>query len=324
MVDEFRPVFVMGCPRSGTTLLTVILDRHSAFAATPETHFFPLSYRRNPSCTDPEELVRLFCENPGSADCGFDASVLRDALAVGPANHASLLRAALTSYSKGLGKRFVVEKTPGHLPFTPLILGWYPQARCVCIVRDGRDVALSLKQVEWTHENVYVHSLRWRYSAALAMKFAEQYAERFHIIRYENLLKDPYDTVSELMDFLGASFETQQLAASGTSHVIPERERPWKEKATRELDRGNLAVWRKVASNREFHIMDAVMGDYLRDYGYDDSQTPCWSPFRACAIGADLLMQLHSPRYFWNWRIQRRLRQIEKRYGGRSVSPEGT
>jgi hypothetical protein len=118
MADAFCPVFLMGCPRSGTTLLSAILDRHSQFAATPETHFFQLSYLAKPGSSDRDELVRLFCDNPRAADCGLEEAELSQALQEDEATHAGALRAALRLFARKQGKSNVVEKTPDNLPFT--------------------------------------------------------------------------------------------------------------------------------------------------------------------------------------------------------------
>src|SRR5581483_7634243 len=114
-----------------------------------ETNFFLLTYLRKPWCTVPDELVRLFCENPRASDCGLEPAALRAALSSLSACQSDLFRVALSEFATEQGKRIPVEKTCYHLPFTPLILEWYPQAKCLCIIRDGRDVVLSLKRVGW-------------------------------------------------------------------------------------------------------------------------------------------------------------------------------
>lgn len=301
MGDTFRPVFVMGCPRSGTTMFKTMLGRHSTFAAPRETHYFPLCYLPNPRATEVEELIRLFSHNPHSQDLGIDTDELRHSLGDGTSSHAAFLQAVLSSYASKRGKPFVVEKTPDHLPFTPMILDWFPHAKCVCLVRDGRDVVLSLKRVAWAHGNTFLHSLHWRYAATLASTFETRYPDNFRVIHYEDILAHPRVALSSVMEFLGTQFEERQLDPSVKSSAGG--------KPAEEVDRNNTGKWRDTATRREVRIMHSVMGDHLRRYGYSLDEGSEWSLSGIYAAGAEVLMRLaYSPRCYWLWRLYRPVR----------------
>jgi len=298
--EDFRPVFVMGCSRSGTTMLTVMLDRHSQFVGLPETHYFPLNYLRHPAAANPGVLLGHLDRNPRMADLGLDRVALQAALGAGPASHARLLQVMLAQYAARHGKPFAVEKTPYHLPFTPLILDWYPQARCACIIRDGRDVVLSLKRAGWGYKSIYLNSLRWCYAAALAEQFARRYPGHFYVIRYEDILDDPRTALSGLMAFLGAAFEERQLEASASTGVVPPWESAWKQQALQVIDRSHAGRWRQEATGRELGIMQAVMGDYLRRFRYDPA--PASFAWRLSALGTGPMSCLaFSPLFYRLW-----------------------
>jgi hypothetical protein len=124
--------------------MTVILGRHHLLAATAESHYFSNCYAKAPDETDPQRLVGLFFANFRAGDLNIAPEELRVKLGDGPSSHAVVLGTVLSIIAQRQGKPIPVEKTPGHLKSVPLILDWFPEARVVCMVRDGRDVTLSL------------------------------------------------------------------------------------------------------------------------------------------------------------------------------------
>ena len=161
----FEPVFVVGARRSGTTLLATLLDRHSRLAVPPETHFFGHFRRcigRDLGATQHQDLVNEFLTNRRARDMKLDPAGLLSRFSQYPADLAHLLRASLEEYAGAMGKPRAGEKTPGHLEFVPAILEWFPRARVICIVRDGRAAVLSTARLGWRDGDIVGLSLMWR------------------------------------------------------------------------------------------------------------------------------------------------------------------
>lgn len=270
----FSPVFVVGCERSGTTLLAVLLGRHSALAMTPETHFFRLvGKRRKGRGESHEELLRRFYANRTSAELGLDAAALAQRFATRSAGYPSLLRSVMEEFAANDGKPRAGEKTPLHLLNVAAIVEWYPEARIICILRDGRDVVLSLKAMPWAEERrLRPLSWRWVQLLRLAERWRTQYPENFMMIQYEDLLRAPDATLRRVDVFAGLAFEQGQLQAGADVHVVDEASEPWKADALHEIDPARIAGWRRKADPAQIRAMNSLMGPMLRKYGYPETE----------------------------------------------------
>ena len=283
-VDTFRPCFVVGNERSGTTLLTVLLGRHSELATTPETYFLRMIPRKNTGhiFTHNELLDQLFAW-PHTRDMNLDRGRLTERFNRFPAAYPFLFRAMLEQFAAehAPGKSRVGEKTPLHLLNVPTLMEWFPQGRVICIVRDGRDVVLSLRNMAWVRER-RVRPLCWNWMRKLqiAEEYRQRFPEQFLLIRYEDLLDQPQETLRQVDHFLGLTFEEQQFDASlRPAHVVPTSEEGWKGQALLEVDPSRKASWKKNATPQQLLVMNALMGDALRRMGYGETEPPC------CCLG---------------------------------------
>ena len=271
----FQPVFVVGSQRSGTTLLAVLLDRHSRIAIPPETHFFGHFRRHLKRARHPvghEPLITEFFRNRRAQDAGLEPSTVLNRFRQYPANLPNLLQAALERYAADRGKPRPGEKTPGHLEFVPQIIEWFPGARVVCIVRDGRAAVQSALKLGWYRSDIVTLSLLWRRNAARTLRFEQRYPQQFIRVRYEDLLRRPKSVLGDIDRFVGVPFEESQFDTSVRSHSVPEWEEKWKGKSEAELDSGRLEAWREELTAEENWLMTLLMGKALQRLNYADAQ----------------------------------------------------
>lgn len=272
----FDPVFVVGYPRSGTTLLATLLGRHSKLAATPESHFVdevtPGSQRKaRRVVSDHDSILARYAESVRVKDFDLDADAVRSTFLQEEASYAALFQVLLEAFAQAHGKPRVVEKTPAHLPFVPVLLGWYPNAKVVCIVRDGRDAVASRMAQPWTHNNLRLHCLDWRRWVAMGDAFERRYPVEMIRISFEDLLSNPHETLDSVCRFIGEKFEEQQLdPAREAGNLIPEWEAEWKAKAGAPLDSERISAWRKNATPRDKWLMNSMMGATLERFGYSE------------------------------------------------------
>ena len=295
----FEPVFVVGGRRSGTTLLATLLDRHSHIAVPPETHFFGHFRRRieDPSALHHRELVAEFFANQRALDMKLDPERLLERFRQYPRDLAHLLRASLEEYAGAFGKARSGEKTPGHLEFVPTILQWFPQAKVVCIVRDGRAAVLSAARLGWRGGDIVGLSMLWRRSVRWMFAWERRYPQSFLRLRFEDLLRDPTGTLGIVDNFVGIPFEAAQLDTSVTTHAVPEWETKWKAKSAAELDVGRLDAWRREASDEERWLMNLLLGRDLRRLDYPDAVVSPVSPrlLRYAAARAAQAVRVYPP-----------------------------
>ena len=144
-------VFVVGSPRSGTTLLQRMLDAHPQLAVANDTHFIPKAIAGIADDDVPltRELVERVIGYHRFHRLGIDDELART-LAIGAETYASYVGALYGAFAIAHGKGMAGEKTPDYVRSIPLLDRLFPWARFVHIVRDGRDVALSA--LDWAGE----------------------------------------------------------------------------------------------------------------------------------------------------------------------------
>jgi hypothetical protein len=260
------PVFVVGCPRSGTTLLSVLLDRHSELAMTPETAFYdeiaPVMFSAGPNA-----LRALLAGWSRLPELGLSADEVLERLPERP-SRARLLGAVLAGYGAQRGKRYCGEKTPQHLWHVPQILNDFPGARVICMVRDGRDVALSLAAMPWWKEGLEAAAQMWLAAHHRRLIYEANYGQRFLSLRYEDLAAAPGPALKQVMAFLGLRFEPGQLEVKQASGVVLERTRAWKAQALGPVD-PECGGRRRLTSGRgDLALLDAMLGEALVGAGY--------------------------------------------------------
>lgn len=270
MSDLPQLVFVVGSPRSGTTLLASALGRHRRIAATPETHFFThfLDSRPGRGASREQRVARLLQTH--ARDCEVPDEELLAEFSRLPNDDRHLFAALMGAFARRQGKPIVAEKTPNHLWRVPEIRRWFPEARFIGIVRDGRDVVTSLMRVDWTHGDLRRHCMDWRRDAALCRRLASEAPGHFLTVRFEDLVSDPVGTTSRVMAFLGLEFEPRQLDPAAEVPTVPAWESEWKQQSLAAPDAGKVARWKAEPPDRDSLItMVTAMSGELARWGYD-------------------------------------------------------
>lgn len=255
--------FIVGCPRSGTTLLQVALNRHSQVLIPPETKFFfycdgmPRWLRRRHLPRLQNDLqIELSQEPPGAGAESRTAYLelfqrYRDRIGKASATH--------------LG-----DKTPEHTGRLASIRRAFPTAPVIFVYRDGRDVACSLSRVPWLHCDAYAGAAVWlRYYRDLQFWRARS-DPYMTFVRYEDLVSQPQLVLTQLQTFLGLPVEAAVWQGQGDPvGAIPEREFPWKEPALGPISTEYVGRWRQMLSPREADDLQVLLRPALLDLEYD-------------------------------------------------------
>ncbi|MEW5870894.1 MAG: sulfotransferase [Chloroflexota bacterium] len=230
-----QPIFICGHPKSGTSLVRAILDSHPQLIVYPEeTGFFrrylPEASKCSPSeqtlpsllALADERLIHIFKWNQetpdpsqeGFPDRDYSAIAFEDVrenmrqLAGQQFEHTGdILSAAILAYGQVCGRinaqtRYWVEKSPYNEYFAEQIYAWWPDARCIHIVRDPRDNYISYrrKHPDWSVE---FFAANWTRSTGAGMRNRERFgAQRYLILRYEDLTQSPQSSLEKLTGFL--------------------------------------------------------------------------------------------------------------------------
>jgi len=263
-----KHIFIVGCSRSGTTLLQSLLTAHSKVYSLPETRFFArmagnAELRMFGEPLGPEPLrdrlsshirsaLRLTTRNPRRWAKETFARIGKDSVALLFPNRPTLMRTAAKTYLEILdqltanaGADTWVEKTPIHVHYLDKISRYAPSARVIHLIRDGREVVASLHDAAQkypnTHWERYYTSVdncvkRWNKALSDSLKYIEN--PKHYFIRYESLIAEPDEALRKVASFADIPFEKNMLSRSVAmeSKIFTELE-PWKLASLQKINR---------------------------------------------------------------------------------------
>jgi hypothetical protein len=259
-IDKF---FILGCPRSGTTMVQQALNRHSRIAIPPETKFFFSFFGHSQAC-QARHLERL------NADLDIDLPAPPAPVRTLPEGRAFYEQMA-QQYLQRLGKPDVThfgEKTPEHTGHLPRILQMFPTAKIIVLYRDGRDVAHSLTKVPWMSSDLYVNFLVWLYYQRIVQKAMHSGHPNLHFARYEDIVADPERELGGMLRFLGLPYQRAVAEGHGNSEGIPQREYGWKGRALQRITTARAGLFQQELSEDQVAILERLGHRALTSLGY--------------------------------------------------------
>jgi hypothetical protein len=280
------PVFVVGGPRSGTTLLAAMLAAHSAFDCGPETHclwrWSRLGRRVRARILDPDDwpeaATRFVCslrlgERRVHLLYGLDRDAVRAWLTARPPSLAALLGSLTEQRAARHGRPRWVEKTPRHLEVAELIASTWPEARILRIVRDPRDAAVSLTRVPFGTPSMVTNlSMLARMDEASAAFF--RVATRAMTLRYEDLVVEPERELRRVCAHVGVAYEPTMIEDRARSDGLAAEHEWWKGPVTGPLDPSRVGGWRRDMPPAVQRYAALNLAAYLAEHGYEEAREP--------------------------------------------------
>jgi Sulfotransferase family len=271
-------VFVVGCGRSGTTVLRTVLDSHPDLAVSHEGRFvYPLSRRRaryeRPEGFDVDALAGdLLADRAVRTNLGMDGDDLRVALGGAPvADYPDAVRRIFAYYAARAGKGRYGDKMPAYVLHMPVLAELFPEARFVHIIRDGRDVALSSMAIEGNRLGALDLALNWKARVGTGRADGRTLGpHRYHEVRYEHLVAEPGAEVATLCEFLDLDVDPAMLRFSEQRAGIPEKVlvNPRHARLAEPLSPGTRS-WRTHMGRRDLELFEAAAGPLLSELGYE-------------------------------------------------------
>ena len=231
-------IFLVGCARSGTTLLQSLLASHPVVASFPESNFFNHLFshsepkRRLLGVISRRAKPRLaeFLAESGYPDHKPSPFVLF------PGQLTTHFSSTLDQLTLHQGKKIWIEKTPTHLYHLDFITQYIPQSKFIHIIREGKDTVASLYDVrkkypkQWTNEpaSVELSVARWVKDVSISAQYAHR--SNHVVVSYEALVADPNATLQRLCRFIDIEFSPKMLNSyTSTAHQVSLAREPWKE-----------------------------------------------------------------------------------------------
>ncbi len=273
------PIFIVGAPRSGTTLLQYMLRSHPDLSIpTAESHFFIPFYQRRNEFGDlnRKENLQSFIEQIYHAKKDFfddDFHGIKfdiekftiDCNKQGISTIPNIIDYIFQKNSLAEGKKRWGDKTPYYILHLNTIVEMFPQAQIVHIIRDGRDCALSMLERKWDLQifNTYHAAYTWDKYIKAGKKFGSEQPSCYFEVRYEDILDKPEISMSQLCNFLNIEFNPKILdfnkpIGSGKTPLLRQPLQP-----------NNQAKWRNKMSDKQLSIFEALAGETLTDCKYE-------------------------------------------------------
>jgi hypothetical protein len=277
-VTSERPIFVVGVHRSGTTLLRFMLNSNPRIFIPPESDFFPRFFGRRPhGLLSPQRVAWLLdvifaryrlvkeWQGPPPDPDEFAAEMAEP-------TPAAFLDTLYRRYAQQHGAQRWGDKTPIYTSYMDLLATIFPSAQFVHIIRDGRDVALSVLD-KWgekeIHVDPYFAARNWRRRIGQALASGARLGpECYYELRYEALVEDPEGELRPLCQFLGEHFVPamarpqrlgRQLFAADDFHA-PVRKPP---------STARVGRWQREMPLADLRLFQRVAGSLLRQLGYE-------------------------------------------------------
>lgn len=281
MAGEQKPFFIVSAPRSGSTLLRLILDSHPSLSVPPPGWLFDMVYPYLFSYGDlkrPQNLLALaedILKTPTVSKWHLKLTPEQLARACREPNFPGAYEAVHAAYAKGEGKARWGEKTPRNSFWMDEIFALFPDAQFIHIVRDGRDQAIDISDsVLWPY-SVYSGAALWqRYVSAVRDSAERLPAGAFLEIRYEDLCAAPEPAIHRVCEFLGEAFDPRMLAPHETRSARTWSGHPLHAKTAQPISTRYCEMYRTRLAAADVAALEAAIGGTLRSFGYSVSGSP--------------------------------------------------
>jgi Sulfotransferase family len=272
------PLFVVGCGRSGTTMLRLMLDAHPDLAIPGESHFITALWadRRRyngPNGLDVERLVRDVVRSPRFQLWKTpEAIVRRRVRQLERPTFESVMEATFASYAEHRGKTRWGDKTPIYVRSIPLLHRLFPNGRFLHVIRDGRDVALSYLTLPWGPDTIWRSAYKWRRDVSAGRRDGGRLRDgRYAEIRYESLVRDPRTTLEAICAFADLPFDHRMLEyhRDGAQRLEAREVRAKYHASAATPPKSGLRDWRNQMKDRDVVAFESVAGTLLSELGYE-------------------------------------------------------
>jgi Sulfotransferase family len=284
--DHVPAPFIVGVPRSGTTLLRLMLDSHPELTIPPETHFLPRVIRACRQGSRPERIANVVARHRRWEDFGIERDeYLARLRKTKPLEAGPAIRAFYALYAERQGKPRWGDKTPGYAIKMRRIQRALPEARFIHLIRDGRDVVLSQARKSQRPLPLDVAAKRWKRRVIATRKRSD--GVRYTELRYEDLVTDPEASLRRVCELIELPYEASMLdyhehAAQRLREI--DRELPAKrghprleaeprlaahERAYGPPEPERASAWRTEMDDADRAAVEEVAGDLLAELGYE-------------------------------------------------------
>jgi Sulfotransferase family len=275
-VRSRAPVFVLGCVRSGTTLLYHMLLSAGNFAVYRaessvfnllEPRFGDLSVERNK-----RRLLEAWCESRLYTLSGLDKQEIAAKVMNECRNGGDFLRIVMSEMAAKQGVGRWADTTPEHILYLRRIKETIPDALVIHIIRDGRDVALStdklgyIRRLPWDRKpSKMAAGLYWEWMVSKGRRDGCDLGDDYTEVHFEELISQPRETLARLGQFIEQDLDYDQIRQVGIGSVSAPNTSFASES---EESFQPVGRWQTGYSAEELAMFEGLVGQTLEENGY--------------------------------------------------------
>jgi hypothetical protein len=270
------PVFILGCPRSGTTVLYHMLLSAGNFAVyRTESNVFNLlapKFGGMRSLRDREALMQSWLRSKLFRVSGLAASTIQAKILNECHSGGDFLRIMMEQVCQQQGVRRWADCTPEHVLYIDEIKRQIPNAMFVHIIRDGRDVALSYVKQGWAYplpwdktQHLSVAGLYWQWLVKKGREYGASLGEDYREVRFEDLVSQPRKTLDSLSEFLRHDLDYDRIRQTAIGSV-GEPNTSFADETDDEFN--PVERWKSKMSPAQVEHFEDLLGSFLQELGY--------------------------------------------------------
>jgi hypothetical protein len=273
------PFFIFGSPRSGTTLLAECLNAHTEVVVPFETDFIvPLAFVydriRDPKIgRDIIEKLITHSERFGQSLGEYlDTIDVHDVVYSCDYHPGAILNTLYKRLATKANKKLAGDKSPNDLLRLRILIktgAITPSMRVLHIVRDIRDVMVSLNQIKWVGDLDLYFPRSWSNSNLYLHTLFRGKNAQYLLIRYEDMVREPEKRLAEICSFLGVEFQDSMLSPSNRNPRY--REMGHHSNLFRPISPDKIGVYRKMLDRQTQRSYEVQAHEALKTFGYTTS-----------------------------------------------------
>jgi Sulfotransferase family len=301
-VRSQAPVFVIGCSRSGTTLLYHMILSSGNFAVyRMESHVFTLLEPRFRPLSVPEnkrKLLDAWYQTRLFARSGLTAEDIEPQVMGECQNGGDFLRIQMEAMCRKQGVERWAETTPEHLLYIRRIKQTIPNALVIHVIRDGRDVASSWEKLSQIRRlpgdrtrAAMAAGLYWEWIVNQGREAGRELGGDYIEVHYEDLVRRPEDVLQRLHPFLEHDLDYDRISQVAIGSVAAPN-------TAFKDERSPIGRWKQDFTADERATFEALVGGTLSDLGYEiESRSPGSRSLNLAAMRAAYRLYFESKQY---------------------------
>ena len=273
-----RLFFVVGCGRSGTTLLQSALLAHPDLAMPPETKYFDVYPPRAARYGDPTRSEHDFLhtanrirEDQHGRGIETEPAVFTAFLDHVAHDFDGIFLALLAAHAVHIGRTRVGEKSPVHTHWVGHLKDAFPDAKFIHVLRDPRAVVSSRVKAGFGTDLLAPNVDRWKRAAEMDRTFGPVLGpDRYRVVRYEELVTDLEPVIRGVCEFLDLEFRDEMLKPHEREQKgFPGRSKDWMENTLKPVFTSSIDKWKETMSSRDIALVEHGLRGWMEPLGYE-------------------------------------------------------